>query len=184
MDPNTIQFYGMIITSFVGITSIVISVLTLKQNSKMIEESTRPVISIYGEMTNFSTPQHYIVIKNFGQTSATISKFDYDFDFMLNDGYASRDPKRDYLKDLLGATIAPGQSKICALNYSRINLPITFSISYKSTNENKPKTYNENITVNLKAGVAMLTSKSDSRADGESLKNISYTLQEMVHKNL
>ncbi|WP_143322970.1 hypothetical protein [Clostridium sp. HBUAS56010] len=180
MDSNTVQFYGMIITSLVGIASIIISVLTLMQNSKMIEESTRPVISIYGTTTNFGAEQRfYFVIKNFGQTPTTITKFFSDYDFSFNQAYTSAND-HDWLSNLNGAHLAPGQSKICALNYKNINKPVTFTLEHKTTS----KTYNEQIKVDLKAGAAMLVWKSDAISEKDELRNISYTLQEFIQKNL
>jgi len=175
---DVIQLTGIIAALVVGIVSIVISVFSLRQNSKMLEESTRPVISIYGAMTNIGISQHYLVIKNFGQTPATITKFDYDFDFLNNHAYAGKSDK-DWLKSLVTANLAPGQSMICALNYQNINMPVTFTFEYKSST----KTYKEQIKVNLKAGIAMLTFKSDG-INSNSLKTISYTLQEMLQKDL
>lgn len=180
MEPSDIiQLSGIIVALITGIISIIISIKTLRQNSKMIEDSTRPVISIYSEYINPGIPQFYIVVKNFGQTQAIITKFDYNFDFVNNQAYPISNNKKDYLKDLVTASLAPGQSKICCLDYAKINTPVTFSIEYKSPT----KTYNEDFTINLKAGVAMVTSKSDTK-DNDVLKTISYTLQEMLQKKL
>ena len=54
--------------TFLGIaTSIVITVLTLKQNSKMIKESTRAYILFYVDF-HPQTQMYYLVIKNFGNS--------------------------------------------------------------------------------------------------------------------
>lgn len=181
MTPSdVIQVFGIIVALAVGVVSIAISIFSLRQNSKMIEESTRPVISIYGVMTNFgSQQQFYFVIKNFGQTPATITKFISDFDFSINQAYASAND-HDWLSNLNGAHLAPGQSKICALNYDNIQQPVTFTLDYKTTT----KTYSDKITVNLKAGAAMLVGKNNAITEKDELRNISYTLQEMIQKNL
>ncbi|WP_455715350.1 hypothetical protein [Anaerosporobacter sp.] len=175
---DIIQLMGIIIALILGIGSIIIAVITLRQNSKMIEESTKPVIAIYGESINPGDPIFYLVVKNFGQTSATITKFDYDYDFYTNHGYLEESVSRDYLKDLITANLAPGQSKVCLINYKNINQPVTFSIEYKTATN----TYTDQMTVNLKAGIAMLTKKINS-TEGD-LHTISYTLQEMLQKNL
>ncbi len=174
---DLIQLCGILVALVIGIISIIISVLTMRQNSKMIEESTRPVISIYGESINTGSPLFYIVVKNFGLTSATITRFDYDFDFKTS-YYSSGEAERDFLKDLVGSTIAPQQSRICNLQYKKIDRPIHFDIEYKTTS----KSYKESLTVNLKAGAAMVIAKNASK-DAE-LRNISYTLQEMLQKRL
>lgn len=177
--PEIIQLIGIIVALLVGIVSIIISIFTLRQNSKMIEESTRPIISVYGESINPGTPFFYIVIRNFGQSPATITKFSYDFDFIAANAYTGENPARDYLGDLNTAFLAPGQSKICRLNYKNINKPVTFTIEYKSST----KTYKDKMTVNLKAGIRMLTSKVD-KEDVKALSAISYTLQEMLQRSI
>jgi hypothetical protein len=178
-QSDVIQLGGIFVALAVGVVSIIISVISLRQNSKMLEESTRPIISIYGSMTNFGSQQFYFVIKNFGQTPTTITKFTSSYDFSINHAYAGN-TNRDWLSTLRGAILAPGQSKICALDYNTINQPVTFTVEYKSST----KTYNDEITVDLKAGAAMLVAKSDAKSEKEELRNISYTLQELIQKNL
>ena len=71
------------ISSFIcALVSIIIVIVTIRQNNKMLEESTRPVIAIYSrQMHNGNMPIGYLVVRNYGQSAATINKFDYDFDF-------------------------------------------------------------------------------------------------------
>lgn len=179
MQPSDIiQVIGIVSAMLIGIISIIISVITLRQNSKMIEESSRPVISIYCTSTNFGIQQRYLVIKNFGQTQATISKFDYDYNFVVNQAYAVKNSDTDWLKNLVTTSLSPGQSKICAINSKNINMPVTFTYEYKTST----KTYKDKITINLNAG-DMLTSKSNG-VNGDTLGVISYTLQEMLQKDL
>lgn len=175
---DIIQLFGIVLALVVGLASIIISVLTLRQSNKMIEESTRPVIAIYGESINPGSPTFYLVVKNLGQTSAFITKFDYDFDFMTMNCYPGSN-KIDFLKQLVTASLAPGQSKVCLLEYQNIKTPVTFSIEYKSSS----KTYKECITVNLKAGTSMLAAKFGSQ-EGTELKAIAYTLQEILQKSI
>lgn len=170
-----IQLFGIVASLVSGIVAIVISLATLHQNSKMLEESYRPVISIYGESLNIGEPILYVIIKNFGSSSAFITKFDYDFDF--SSAYYS-DKGVDFLKTLTNATIAPGQSRICALDYHKMTRPVTFNITYKSSS----KIYTDKIVVDFHAGTSMLTLKQHS--PGNELKNISYALQEFLQKNL
>ena len=117
----------------------------------------------------------FIVIKNFGNSPAIIHKFDYDFDF--TDCYKFRS-ERDYLKDFVGSTLAPGQSRICALDYTKLTRPVTFSLEYQSG----LKKYHETFTVDLQAGVNIPVPKNAT--SGKELHTISYTLQEMLQKNL
>lgn len=177
MDAATIVNIILCVLSFVlAALSVVTVVITLRQNNKMIEESTRPVIAVYTDEINAGTPIFYLVIKNFGKSPAHITKFEYDFDFR---GCYKVQNDRDYLKLLNNSVLAPGQSRICMLDYHKIDKEVTFSLVYRS---GSGKVYFEKFTIDLKAGVSMLRSKVSTK--GEELNTISYTLQEMLQKNL
>lgn len=82
MDVSTIVNIILCVLSFIlAAISVVTVVITLRQNNKMIEESTRPFISVYTDEINAGNPFFYLVIKNFGKSTAYITKFEYDFDF-------------------------------------------------------------------------------------------------------
>ena len=83
----------------------------------MIEESTRPFISVYTDEINAGDPFFYLVVKNFGKSTAYITKFEYDFKFSMDAIKIRND--RDYLQQLNNAVLAPGQSRICTLDYQR-----------------------------------------------------------------
>ena len=172
---DIIQILGIIASFLTALVAIIISLVTMRQNSKMIEESSRAIISIYPQSINTGTPMLFIVIKNFGNSPAIIRKFDYDFDF--TDCYKFRS-ERDYLKDFVGSTLAPGQSRICGLDYTKLTRPVTFSLEYQSGS----KKYRETFTVDLQAGVNIPVPKTAT--SGKELHTISYTLQEMLQKNL
>ena len=107
---DLIQLVGILASLITSIIAIIISIVTTHQNSKMIEESSRAVIGIYGESINTGVPMFYMVVKNFGNSTATITKFESDFDFA--DCYTASSPTRNYIEDLSHCTIAPGQSRI------------------------------------------------------------------------
>jgi len=161
---DTIQLLGIVASLITSLAAIIISLMTLRQNSKMIEDASRPVISIYGECINVGPSTFYIVIKNFGSSPAYITQFDYDFDF--TSAYLKYKGE-DFLKTLVNSVIAPGQSRICALKYAELKQPITFKLSYSSG----VKTYHEEMTVDLTAGSAMLTAK-EATAGNEKIFNI------------
>lgn len=128
MDVSTIVNIILCVLSFIlAAISVVTVVITLRQNNKMIEESTRPFISVYTDEINAGNPFFYLVIKNFGKSTAYITKFEYDFDF--NGCYKIRND-RDYLQQLNNAVLAPGQSRICTLDYQRIDRAVTFTLEY------------------------------------------------------
>lgn len=86
---------------------------------------------------------------------------------------------KDYLGNLKNAVFAPGQSRICMLDYAKIRKEITFTLEYHSGAKKK---YSEKFTIDLKAGVSMPYGKAAT--EGKELRTISYTLQEMLQKNL
>lgn len=172
---DIIQIFGIIASFLTAFVAIVISLVTIRQNSKMIEESSRAVISIYSQSINTGSSMMFIVIKNFGNSPAVIRKFDYDFDF--TNCYKFR-ADRDYLKDFVGSSLAPGQARICCLDYKKITRPVTFTLEYKSGSKN----YQETLVVDLQAGVNVPIPKTATPQ--KELRTISYTLQEMLQKNL
>lgn len=172
---SAISLIGILVSLLVSLIAIAISVISLRQNSKMIEESSRAVISIYTQTINTGTPMLFIVVKNFGNSAAVIHKLDYDFD--LSDCYKFRS-ERDYLKDLIGSTLAPKQSRICSLEYEKLTRPITFVLEHQSGR----KKYRDSFTIDLTAGVNIPAPKTAT--PGKESTVISYTLQEMLQKNL
>ena len=66
---DVIDLIGIFASLFIGVIAIIISILSLRQNSKMIEESTRPNIQIYPV---FLDDFFYIIIRNFGNSEAVI----------------------------------------------------------------------------------------------------------------
>lgn len=172
---DIIQICGILLSLITSTTAILISIITLRQNSKMIEESSRAVIGIYSDSINPGVPMLYLVIKNFGNSQAVITKFDYDCDF--TDCYKYR-VERDYLKDLVNSSLAPKQSRVCLLDYEKLFRPVKFDIEYISCG----KTYTDSFTIDLKAGTSMPTSKYAT--DNKELQSISYSLQEMLTKQL
>ncbi len=75
-----VQTVGILASLFVGMVSIIISVCTLRQNSKMIEGESRPYIAIYMTSLYVQDLKNYIVIKNFGKSAALITGFDINVD--------------------------------------------------------------------------------------------------------
>ena len=65
-----VQISGIILSTTVGFIAILISIFTLRQSNKMIEESSRPIVSVYTNTFNPGMPMFYLVVKNYGQSSA------------------------------------------------------------------------------------------------------------------
>lgn len=161
-----------ILSFFLAVISLVSIIATLKQNHRMLESSTRPYICVYGQNINSGSPVFYLVIKNFGSSPAIMKRF--AITPSIRNCYKT-DKGRDFLADMSTGVLAPGQSRICAMDYSKLPDLLDFDIVYSSGK----KEYRDSFTSNIKAGSAMLQTKNE-----DELHAISYTLQEMLQKQL
>ena len=157
--------------------SVVTVVITLRQNHKMIESSTRPYLTIYYNNTYFDTMHHYLILKNFGASSATIVNFTSSCDtleFALN---ADRKP----FVALSGVSLAPGQKISYVIDGKKFSTreSITFTIKYQS---NSKHFYCETIEILPKYlhNVCGLRASTENKE----MRVISYSLQDIAEKML
>lgn len=176
MDASTIVNIILCVLSFLlAAISVITVVITLRQNHKMIENSTRPYVAIYCEHTRVSLDAYYICIKNFGQSGATIRSLSCSQDLgeiALVDGNVP-------FANLSDTVIAPGQSFICPIDYkkARQKSPLIFEINYVSD----CKWYRESYTLNLNVYTDLLTFRADGN---DSVKTIASTLENILEKSL
>lgn len=174
---DIIEIIGIIASTSVSIVAIVISVMTLKQNNKMIEESTRPYVVVCGKTANYQDPRFYLIIKNYGSSGAIITKFICDHDLTEFSYRKEITP----FKNICGTFIAPGQSFITNLKVLELfheETTLCFQIEYKT----KHRTYCENIDIALKPFTELIQTRAATK--DKELKIISYTLQDLVEKHL
>lgn len=143
-----------IITSLTSVVAIVISLLTLRQNSIMIENSTRPCIGVYGLSVYVRSPSYYIVVKNFGQSSAHIDSFSCDIDLSK----ISRHNELVPFSNIEGTTMMSGQTYRAAIDFSKVESEkiqlLTFLVSYSSGHH----TYRDSISLKIDANLGNLES--------------------------
>lgn len=171
---DIVQLAGIFVSLITGIIAIVVSVLALKQNSKMIEDSTRPYLGIYLASTYIQSVSCYLVVKNFGQSSATVNSFTYDFDLAKCTKFTSGG--MEPFQNIENSTLMPGQSHRCVIDLNKaikqvkeINFHIIYSYGTHK--------YEEEICVNLIATIGNFTSHNTSK--DKELAIISETLQDM-----
>lgn len=178
---DTINLLLAIASFLIAIISILVAIFTLKQNSKMIENATRPYLVLYGGIINASSPQYVLVLKNFGNSSAILKelKFSNSISYYLFDSDLSRLP----FNNLVGSNLSPRQTIRCALSYPKIEdkskiKPITIHIAYTANR----KIYEDTIQLNPIAELSNPSSrKLDSRDSG---KTVAFTLQDICEKLL
>ena len=178
----TIQEIGIIGSIGIALVSLLWSIIHSfkvdKLNAKMIENSTRPIISIYSEIINTGSPALYLVIKNFGNSLARIHSIDDNGEIFKNSGFHFGN-QADYLKDLNNSLLAPKQSRIIGLEYKQlVDKIIEFKISYSSQTQQ----YEDRIVFRVTAGSNIPISKSATK--DKELMSISYTLQEFLQKSI
>lgn len=178
------QVIGVICSSIVSTAAFIWTLYESRKNSKeskrMIEETTRPIIGIYTDYVNTGDLMFYLVIRNFGKSIAIINSIDDGNAIRESDGFRiKKDETTNYFADLVNSTLAPNQSKIFPLNYKTLrDKVVTFKISYSSSQ----KTYEEQTTFNISAGV--LSPKPKYATENKEIKSISYTLQEILQRGL
>ena len=170
---DVIEIVGIVASLITSIVAICISVKTLKQNSSMVEESTRPYVSIYIGTTHFSAITVYMIIKNFGSSLATITAFNCDLNLV---SYAY-DKERIPFANIVGTSLCPGEAIQYPIRLENCDDSIKFlniNICYKSSS----KEYFEHISLNLSAyfEAVHVRVKSDL--------SISYALQDIAEKML
>ena len=79
---DIIDLINVISSFFLGLVGIAISLFALrqsriaiKQNNQMLEDSSRPYITLYLDSITICEQQSYFVLKNFGNTPACITDF-------------------------------------------------------------------------------------------------------------
>lgn len=179
---DIIEIVGIVTSLITSIVAIVISVKTLRQNSQMIEESSRPYIGIYGTSVYIHQPQYYIIIKNFGQSGALITSFRPSVDMQRifkREGFIP-------FSHIEGVSIMPGQSFRTAIDFDKVsslNLSyITFDITYSCGK----RTYSDSIQLKVDANLGNLESRQEPKATDleKNVSVLSGTLQDMHIKHL
>lgn len=115
-----IQVISILISTFIAVSSIVISVFTLRQTNKITKETNRPYVVAYYDAINVSAPIKYLIIKNFGVSSATIDSIKFE-PTVLNE-YT----KKPMFSSLINHTIAPSQKIMTSID---VKEPRTFRIT-------------------------------------------------------
>ena len=166
------------VLSFALATISVITVLiTLKQNNRMIESSTRAYVAVSGRSINVQRPEFMLVVKNYGQSSALIEKIEFNIS-LKSCMFLNIEP----FQAIANTTLCPNQNIVCNLDPTKMernNISTTLcSVTYISNG----KRYVEKQVINFEAFCKNAVAKTS--IDGKELKIISYAIQEIIKKNL
>ena len=168
-----IQFVGMILSGFISLAALIVSILTLRQNNKMLEESSRPVVSVYFDYSQMGQPTGYFVIKNFGASAATILAINYNDPIKTHPTSLANLPA--IFDSLIGNTIAPNQKILAPFKlYEYHGGPAVFDITYKSS----AHTYFEHFIIDVEKYGKLVK----PRINATGVKAVSYPLQEIAER--
>lgn len=174
---DIIQLGGIISSTLIGVIAIIISVITLRQNHKLIQESARPYILVYTGITYFHDLHYYLIIKNFGQTGAQITDFSCDYDLSI----CSYSPTHPPFSHIVDTFIAPGQSLVYDVDSQKLlkdTRLLKISIAYKADKQ----TFNDTFSLNLDADADIIRSRPLKGTND--LKLIAFALQDISEKML
>ena len=176
-DPQLFWSITLSILSVIlVIVSVVVSIATLRQNSKMIESSARPYIGVSSLQVNNGSPFFLISVRNYGASAGLIN------------GFSCGKPLGDYCLGGQGASLARGHRGHYADaraedrmrdGYKKLRAdavdPLSFTVRYAFDR----KEY-EDVSV---VGVSMNANIVQGRVTNkEPLKDISYALQTITEE--
>lgn len=160
-----------VITAVTAIVSVWISLRTLRQNSKMLEESSRPYITAQIEHIGNA---FYLRFKNYGQSAAIIDNIELDEN-------AEKVQVENFItvfEDFRGNTIPPNYSFMTCIrqdNVSGKENKISIDIKYHSA----VKKYSEHVEINLAAYKKVLEARRNIDQNNAEVV-IGKTLQDLV----
>lgn len=179
-----IELIGIIVSLALGLAALFISYKTLRQNSDMIESSSRPYIGIYGISTYLGFRQYYIILKNYGQSAAQIKSLTYDYDLSLISKHDNFDP----FSHIDGTTIMPGQSYRSAVDFDKITADKITAINFHLEYSSGTKKYSDDICLKIDANLGNLEAHAPEMKNPPEdimvMQTISNTLQDMHIKSL
>ena len=173
---DCIQLFGIIASLISSLVAIIISIVSLRQNNKMREDSTRPNIQIYPVFLNNIL---YIVIRNFGNSEAIIDDLKCNHKFN-RDEYFTNSNGNDFAK-LVGSSICQGYSLRCPLaSYAVADELYEFKIKYHSSTHKYEGTFSFNPT----KSIPFADSYPSANSAEQDLHNLSRSLHDMVKLKL
>jgi len=174
---DIIQIIGIMVAIITGIASIIISVFSLRQNSKIVKESNKAQIEVF-PFKIYGDIYPKIRIQNFGMTTGTIIDVktipEMPIDQMIINPF-------EFYKDL---SLAPNQSfttTFCKNNSNEAEVPIEIfdvKITYKTLNEIVESTFH----INYKFLHGYTETRSSSKTTESALDKINQSIQGLQQK--
>ena len=173
---DCIDLLGIVASLVPSLVAIVVSIMSLRQNTKMIESSTRPNIQIYPVLLDTVL---YIVIRNFGNSEAIIDDLKCNHEFSEAEYFTS--PDNDDFGTLIGLSFCPGYSLRCPLiSWAVSDELYEFKIKYHSSTHK----YEGTFSFNPAKSAPFADSYPSAKSSEQDLHNISKGLRDLVKLKL
>lgn len=163
--------------------SVVTVVITLRQNSKMLESNSRPYVVAY--LVYQEAPSHiYLCIKNYGKTSAIVKSLKIAPEFSLH--------KKTSNELMNNTMLAPNQQlHFLVLNEDKEKIihenVFEFSVNIEYQDCCTNKVYTESYTMNMEYVMTVLSiehGRTNLTPEQNSLRNIEKILDYTKNKNM
>lgn len=183
---DTIEIVSIIVSSILALLSLWIAVKSLKQSQKSIElaeltieESNRPYVVAYRDFIQvLNTPREYLIIKNFGNTGATIDSV------CIDPPYENSDVGFQDLKNLENHFIAPRQSISTVIFANATNNHRKGIAEIRITYHTQQRKYSETFSINedLKRDIYIAKSNPSKNKTVEEI--LAKSTEELLRRNL
>ncbi|GGE36053.1 hypothetical protein GCM10011391_13560 [Pullulanibacillus camelliae] len=167
---------------FVGIgvsaVAVIISILSLKQTQRSIEQANRPYVVVYRDYIQaLDTICEYIIVKNFGRTGAIIDSLEFHPNYLGTRG-------NNVFEHIDNTFIAPSQSISTVTSYNAFDNDRSGITKVIVAYHNGKKHYQDTIKLNEELDHDLAFAKikpSKGKSEGEI---ITKTVQEILRRGL
>ena len=166
------------ILSFVlAAVSVVTVIITIRQNNRMIQNSTRPYIVLTIATTFFQDLYTYIVIKNYGSSGATIKALSFDIDISKYTAAIGASKPFSHVENTF---LAPSQKILTMIKPKKLYDDDIKSFSAHIEYTDGETVYNENYNINIASFADAIQARASTK--DKEIRSISYAMQDLVEK--
>lgn len=171
---DIIQIVAIIVSTVISIISICIAVKSLKQTNKSICDANKSDVVIYPDFIQVNSIRtNYLIIKNFGKSSAIIDSIDFSNNDFFENTYTP-------FYNLSKCSIAPNQTFSTIVDYKKYPyIPFDITIKYHDNLGSYEKFFSINTEAMAKQLVGLATSNNQDSLE----KTISTIGQELIRKS-
>lgn len=163
----------------VSLVAVAISIATLQENRNMIEASTRPYIVITFDHITTTYQRSGFIIKNYGQTAATITKFEICNELLeVPQKFPSLKKQFSLIENTL---FAPGQSTFLPWSVSGFD---SFIVDIKVSYSSDSRTYASEFSFDAALISQRFATRSEKKSESSAIIEIAQCMHELIERQL